>query len=626
MVLLSETRQEELSRIGSEPSAFRAWAQAQAGAGAGVGAGVGAGAGAGTGMGMGTEQLSLKLLKLNVALQPRSTYQVLLARQFNRAAAAVYRENSNEMQGNGMPQGFNMQPNPSNGQSGGGQLPQMSQWTPESVSQMMQNQPRLIPEMIKAWSEGRLNESQANAVRQIIPILQAQQRGQQSGSQLPNMPPQQQQQMQNMAQSEPKRPLLIEVLADYCLVDIGTPPPPYQALQGGGGTPQPLPPMPNHGQQQQQQPNAQASAEIANYKTIQTRQAQLTTFLQRTDLRAEEQQKARDLLAQQNAALQQSHQRLQGLLGNNNANAQFQQQQNSSQPTTPSNTNPSQAMQAAQAAAMAQRNAQIQHMNAANRATAQHQQQQQNGSPMPQPNMPFQGPNLQLPKPRNSPAQQQANLPSSAPQPQNAPSPAMSAGSPPDSSARGTPAPRKPPTNRPLLPSNAGSPASSAPLAPRQAERSAAMTQNTNPTLAAFHPPSLAGDSPAPSLAYPGPPKPEETPSARPTLNQGLASAPVTASPAIARAPPTQPVHETPEDKTRIVSKRKMQDLLDTLDGNDSEEGGGGGGKSLRLDPEVEDLLLEVADEFVDSVTRFACRLAKHRKSDRLEAQVSNYL
>ncbi|KAA8518597.1 hypothetical protein F0562_016071 [Nyssa sinensis] len=79
---------------------------------------------------------------------------------------------------------------------------------------------------------------------------------------------------------------------------------------------------------------------------------------------------------------------------------------------------------------------------------------------------------------------------------------------------------------------------------------------------------------------------------------------------AVQSGPPNRTaVAETGESCNRILSKRSIQDLVTQID------------PSERLDPEVEDILLDIADDFIESITTFGCSLAKHRKSSTLEAK-----
>nr|XP_032834121.1 transcription initiation factor TFIID subunit 12 [Petromyzon marinus] len=62
-------------------------------------------------------------------------------------------------------------------------------------------------------------------------------------------------------------------------------------------------------------------------------------------------------------------------------------------------------------------------------------------------------------------------------------------------------------------------------------------------------------------------------------------------------------------DGTQVLSRKRLQDLVREVDPNE------------QLDDDVEEMLLQIADDFIESVVSAGCQLARHRKSSSLEVR-----
>lgn len=80
----------------------------------------------------------------------------------------------------------------------------------------------------------------------------------------------------------------------------------------------------------------------------------------------------------------------------------------------------------------------------------------------------------------------------------------------------------------------------------------------------------------------------------------------------------TNPVMIKPQqfeiEGERVLNKRKLKELVSSIAIEEGEV-------DINIDGDVEELLLDLADEFVTSVTSFASKLARHRHSDNLDVR-----
>ncbi|CAF0956657.1 unnamed protein product [Rotaria magnacalcarata] len=73
--------------------------------------------------------------------------------------------------------------------------------------------------------------------------------------------------------------------------------------------------------------------------------------------------------------------------------------------------------------------------------------------------------------------------------------------------------------------------------------------------------------------------------------------------------PTATPGTSTGDNDRNLLDKRAIQELIKQVD------------PMMQIDEEVEDMLVQIAEEFVDSTLAASCQNAKHRKSNTVESK-----
>uniref|UniRef100_A0A3B5RAK1 Transcription initiation factor TFIID subunit 12 n=1 Tax=Xiphophorus maculatus TaxID=8083 RepID=A0A3B5RAK1_XIPMA len=88
-----------------------------------------------------------------------------------------------------------------------------------------------------------------------------------------------------------------------------------------------------------------------------------------------------------------------------------------------------------------------------------------------------------------------------------------------------------------------------------------------------------------------------------------VATSMANSTPIIVKGLTSGPAGRSSPEGSQVLSKKKLQDLVREIDPNE------------QLDEDVEEMLLQIADDFIESVVTAACQLARHRKSNTLEVK-----